>query len=533
MAEVLGKRDQLDSKEMLAHLIAIGRVYSSGKSFTDLFKELMEKVRRATGAEGGSLYIYDRANEMLKIVVLTNDVLGVNKVVEKFDALRISGFIEVPMRNKAGEVNLNTVSVCCFHDKRKIFVSDLQKATEFDFTNTLNFDRQNNYHTRNLMVFPLFGHGEDVIGVLQIVNSDNSCFNDDMQPFLNALISQVSIVLNNALLVNEAQNLLSALVQMVGMAIDEKSPHTAGHCQRVTWLTLKIIDMLEQEKEGAYAGFSMNENERREIHIAALLHDIGKVVTPTHIMEKSTKLYTLYDRVNLLRERLSAWCLSEKIRRLEEALRRIGREDILEQLPDIELNDDFEFLSAINRAEVVIDDKVERRLQEISARTISHLDVTNLCDGEEQLIKKNEFDNLRVMRGTLNPEERKIMEEHVNISIRLLSSIPWPRNLERVVEYAGAHHENMNGKGYPHGLTGDDLAVPARVLAMADRFEGITAPDRPYRSTQMKLSQAMKIMTNMADEREIDSELFALFRDRKVYMTYAQAFLPPELIDCT
>ena len=181
----------------------------------------------------------------------------------------------------------------------------------------------------------------------------------------------------------------------------------------------------------------------------------------------------------------------------------------------------------------MMDQEAEERLERIAARRIPPLNGEENSDAlGARVLEAGEKRDLAIRRGTLNPEERKVMEEHVAISIRLLQSIPWPHNLRRVVEYAGSHHENMNGTGYPNQLQGKDMSLPARILGIADRFEGISAPDRPYRAVKMTLSRVMKIMTAMRDDKHIDPDLFDLFTRRKVYMTYARRHLPPELIDC-
>ena len=514
---------------MLETLIKTGRIFSQGKGFGEIFSELMQTFCLITGAEGGSLYIYDHRSETLKIVVMTNTPLGVNKVVDEFDALKIKGFIEVPTTTN-GQENLKTVSVCCFLKNRKVLVMSLEDDTEFDFTNTLNFDRANNYKTRNLVVLPLTGQSGEVIGVLQLINCNNDVFSAAMQPFIDAIAGQTGIMLSNALLVNKTQDLMAAIIEMIGMAIDEKSPHTAGHCQRVEALTMLIAGELEREKNNPkYKNFKLNGEQRRELRIAALLHDIGKIITPTHILEKQTKLYTLDDKINLLNERMRSWQLTRELNHLHATLRAENLEHLIHQpAADDELEADSEFLEEVNKGNIFVDDKTQQRLTEISNRLIE------AANGRAQahLISPEELDNLKIRRGTLNPSERKIMEDHVSISIRLLSSIPWPVELGRVVEYAGAHHENLNGTGYPNQLTGDQMALPARILGLADRFEGLSAPDRPYRSSKMMLSRVMAIMQDMADKDEIDRDLFDFFKHKQLHLKYARKYLPEDIIDC-
>ena len=540
------------SRNQLAELVRVGKVLSSGLQFPELFTEIMTILRRAVRAEGGTLYIYDNKSESLKAVVLINEPLSFESVVPEFDPLVAKGFIELPVsRGRAG-----AVAVRSFLERRIIVVDDVESESrddDLDFSNVRKFDRENNYRTRAMAVFPLVSQDDKPIGVLQLINPDPEVAARRME-FLSLLAAQIGIALNNALLVSEAQNLLASLVRMVVVAIDEKSPHTAGHCQRVTELTMMFAEAVEKEDQGPCADFSMTDEERRELRLAALLHDVGKIITPSHILDKPTKLFTIYDRVGLLRERVRAWKLARDHAALKERVRAAGMEKLIAEAGEEDeesrrWQDDIDFLNGVNRNTVMMNEDAARRLEEIAARRIPPLDGEGAggSEGEGEgesggggdseilggrVMEAEEKRNLEIRRGTLNPEERKVMEEHVAISIRLLQSIPWPRNLRRLVEYAGSHHENMNGTGYPNKLRGEQMSVQARILGIADRFEGISAPDRPYRAVKMTLSRVMRIMHAMRDDNHIDADLFDVFLRRKVYMDYARRHLPPELIDC-
>ena len=538
------------SRNQLAELVRVGKVLSSGLQFPELFTEIMTILRRAVRAEGGTLYIYDNKSESLKAVVLINEPLSFESVVPEFDPLVAKGFIELPVsRGRAG-----AVAVRSFLERRIIVVDDVENESrddDLDFSNVRKFDRENNYRTRAMAVFPLVSQDDKPIGVLQLINPDPEVAARRME-FLSLLAAQIGIALNNALLVSEAQNLLASLVRMVVVAIDEKSPHTAGHCQRVTELTMMFAEAVEKEDQGPCADFSMTDEERRELRLAALLHDVGKIITPSHILDKPTKLFTIYDRVGLLRERVRAWKLARDHAALKERVRAAGMEKLIAEAGEEDeesrrWQDDIDFLNGVNRNTVMMNEDAARRLEEIAARRIPPLDGEGAGGGEGEgesggggeseilggrVMEAEEKRNLEIRRGTLNPEERKVMEEHVAISIRLLQSIPWPRNLRRLVEYAGSHHENMNGTGYPNKLRGEQMSVQARILGIADRFEGISAPDRPYRAVKMTLSRVMRIMHAMRDDNHIDADLFDVFLRRKVYMDYARRHLPPELIDC-
>ena len=519
-----------ETKRRFDELIQVSRELSGDKPLPQLFQGVIDLICKSTGADGGTLYMHDNKQDTLKAVLLTNISLGMNSVVEEFDPLAISGFIEVPLeRDSSGA---GKISASAFLQKRIIAVENVDDNTEFDFAGVRAFDQQNNYKTASIIAFPLNANNV-LVGVLQVINPRPECFSDDYLSFLETLAGQIAIALNNAVLIKEGENLLGAIVQMIGMAIDEKSPHTAGHCYRVTELTMMLADAAAEETEGPFAEFKMNEVEREELRMAALLHDVGKVITPDHILEKRTKLYSLTDRIDFLNERIHMWNTSAELEALKNAVREAGREDLLEtakrkQSPS---GEDLAFLDQVNKGLVPMTPDNLEKLNGISSRTIRK-NADGKSEIKENVILKEDLSNLQTFRGTLNPEERKIMESHVKSTIRLLSSIPWPRKYSRLVEYAGHHHEKMDGTGYPNRVTADDMSTPARILGIADRFEGMSAPDRPYRSRKMTLSQVLKIMTSMSQDGEIDPDLFHLFLKSKIHLTYGHKYLDESLIDC-
>ena len=510
-------------------LIQVSRELSGGKPLPQLFQGVIDLICRSTGADGGTLYMYDNKLDTLKAVLLTNYKLGMQSVVEEFDPLAASGFLDVPLRQN-GKSDSAKISASAFLQRRIIAVQNVGENDEFDFEGVRAFDRANNYKTERIIAFPLNANNV-LVGVMQVINPRAECFDEEYLDFLGALAGQIAIALNNAVLIKEGENLLGAIVQMIGMAIDEKSPHTAGHCYRVTELTMMLADAAAEETDGPLANFRMSETEREELRMAALLHDVGKVITPDHILEKRTKLYSLTDRIEMLNERVYMWQACAELEALKKAVADAGREDLLESLQEVPRpsSEDLEFLDAVNKGLTPMTPENLKKLGAISSRKIRKPIGEG---GSEDVIMKDDLSNLQTFRGTLNPEERKIMEDHVKSTIRLLSSIPWPRKFSRLVEYAGHHHEKMDGTGYPNKINGDDMSTPARILGIADRFEGMSAPDRPYRSRKMSLSQVLKIMTSMSQDGEIDPDLFEVFLRNKIHLIYGRKYLDETLIDC-
>ena len=524
------------SSDPLETLISVGMALSRGHSFPQLFRRILQATQDAADAEGGSLYIVDEKNRCLKIVVLVNRKLGMENSVDDFDPLNIEGIISVPLYDESGAARRQTVSVSAYLNRKPVLINSIAEDGGYDFAQVRRFDQEHHYETRSLLTVPLFAHDDRVIGIVQLVNAGaagggGADFDPAQIRFIEALSAQMGMVLNNALLVAEAENLLISVVRMVGVAIDEKSAHTSGHCRRVTLLTMMFAQAVAEIKEGKFKDFSMTDDDRRELEMSALLHDIGKIITPVHVLDKQTKLQKVFDKIELVRARFAALRLNFQLNHLRRKLREFGYEKILNDIEndgaiaefDAQCSGDLEFLEKCNRGEIFMGGEQEqKRLAALAAIK---------ADGAGCLLDEEDCKSLAVKRGTLNPEERKIMEEHVSISIRLLKSLPWPRDLRRVAEYAGGHHENINGSGYPNKLTGDQMSVPARILGIADRFEGLSAWDRPYRK-EMPLSKVLHIMRAMESDGEIDKDLFALFLEQKVYLNYARRHMPERLIDC-
>ena len=512
-------------RRSLDALVSTGREMGSGAPFSVLFRRMLRVTIDMLGAEGGSLYIYDDIHDKLKIVLMLNDKLGVNSAVRDFDPLQIKGIIEVPLFDESGRPFDKAVSVHSFLLRETVTVSDVYAENEtYDFANVRKFDSENNYRTDRIMAVPLIGHNDRSIGVMQIINPAAGRMEGDDLRFVETMSAQMGVALDNAILVSELRNLLVAFVNMIGLAIDEKSPHTAGHCQRVTELTMMFAESLNDDT-GRYADFRMSGEEMQELRMAGLLHDVGKIITPSHILEKSTKLSGVYDGIDLIRERLRAREAERRLRALESKVREAGREDLVESAqaePSPLPADALSFLEKLNSNAVFLDEAADAKLREISEVRL---------EGGDTVLNDREVGNLRIKRGTLSAEERQVMEDHVSISIRLLSSLPWPRQLRRVTEYAAGHHEHMNGGGYPNHLTGEQMSLQARILGIADRFEGLAAPDRPYRK-MMTLSRVLSIMEAMRREGQIDSDLYDFFLEKKIYRQFADKHLPTEVVDC-
>ncbi|MGZ8269075.1 MAG: HD-GYP domain-containing protein, partial [Burkholderiales bacterium] len=298
----------------------------------------------------------------------------------------------------------------------------------------------------------------------------------------------------------------------------DKSPYTGGHCERVPSLTMMLADAVTRCQRGPLKDFRMTERDRYELKIAGLLHDCGKVTTPVHVVDKATKLQTIFDRIELVDTRFEVIKRDARIAFAEDSAaleRRLA-----------EIAEDREFLRRSNIGTESMKDADMDRVREI-ARKYRWVDAKG---AEVDFLSEEEVKNLTIRAGTLTPEERQIINHHIEVTIQMLEALPWPKHLSNVVEYAGGHHERMDGKGYPKGLTREQMSVQARCMGIADIFEALTARDRPYKKGKT-LSEALTILGKFKLNGHIDPDLFDIFMWERVYERYAREFMPDDQVD--
>jgi HD-GYP domain-containing protein (c-di-GMP phosphodiesterase class II) len=382
-------------------------------------------------------------------------------------------------------------------------------------------------------------HEGDIIGVLQLLNATDTNtgrvvpFGEEDQRLAESLASQAAIALTNRLLIQQLEVLFESLIELINSAIDEKSPYTGGHCKRVPVLTMMLAEAANNAGDGPLAEFRMSEKDRYELKIAGLLHDCGKITTPVHVVDKATKLQTIFDRIELVATRFEALKREAEIEMLRAKLKALEAEDEesarrAEEACAAKIkqyDDDRAFLRRTNIGS-------ERMRPEDQARVsqIARYKWRNERGEIDRFLSKDEEENLTIAYGTLNSAEREIINHHIVATIRMLEALPWPRHLLNVPEYAGGHHERMDGKGYPKGLTREQMSVQARVMGIADIFEALTAKDRPYKPGKT-LSESLAILGRFKENGHIDPDLFDIFVRDKVYLRYAREFLDPEQID--
>ncbi len=523
--------------QRMDRLNAIGAALSKEHDINRLLESILIAAKSITHADGGTLYRMTEDRSALRFEIMRTDSLHISLGGTSGNAVH---FPDLPLLDAQGKPDDSMVAVYAVTHDQTINIDDAYTAAGFDFSGTRAFDERTSYRSQSFLTIPMKDHEGEIIGVLQLINAltreDGHVipFSAFDQRLAESLASQAAISLTSRLLIAHMEKLFESFINLINLAIDEKSPYTGGHCQRVPALTMMLAEAVNATTEGPLAAFSMNDQDRYELKIASLLHDCGKVTTPVHVVDKSTKLQTIFDRIHLIDTRFevlkrdaeiaalrSQLALREKADAAGEA--RIQR-DLSRQLRT--LDHDREFLRHINVGSESMREDDQQRV-----RTIGNGRQWRNIDGvRADFLTANEIENLTIHSGTLTQEERETINYHIVATIKMLEQLPWPKRLKNVPEYAGGHHERMDGKGYPKGLTREQMSIQARTMGIADIFEALTARDRPYKHG-MKLSQAMKILANFKKNGHIDPDLFDVFVKQKVYQRYAEQFLDPAQID--
>ena len=567
-------------------LIEVGIALSAERDTNRLMELILLEAKGLCNADGGTLYLRTE-EDTLKFEIIRTDSLdialgGTTGKEITFPPLRM-------YYPDTGDENRKNVATWAAISGASVNIPDAYEAEDFDFTGTKKFDEGMGYRSKSFLTVPLKNSQDEIIGVLQLLNAQDRDsgevipFGRDIQPLIEALASQAAVALDNQQLLEAQKKLLDSFIELIASAIDAKSPYTGGHCQRVPELTKMLAKAACESNDGRYADFDLTDDQWYELHIAAWLHDCGKVTTPEYVVDKATKLETIYDRIHEIRMRFEVVKRDATISYLKAIIDGGDPDTLRGELEErlAKLDDDFAFIAECNLGgEFMAPERIDR-VKEIAdiewARTLDDragvsfeelkrkerteaptLPVMEklLANREDHIIYREtpaaaaaqdnpygfkldipehkfnmgEVSNLCIGRGTLTDEERFIINDHIVQTIIMLEQLPFPKHLKRVPEFAGGHHEKMDGTGYPKKLNNDDMSLPARIMAIADIFEALTAADRPYKPPK-KLSDSIKIMSFMKKDAHIDGDLFELFLTSGVYKDYAERFLDPAQID--
>lgn len=514
----------------LRRLNDIGIALSAEHNLDRLLEMILTKAKDICNADAGILFVLDDRTRLLHAKVTRCDTLGIHtggttgKPVPN-DPVPLYGIDKKPRHESITARSALT--------GESIHVPDIYCASNYDFTASRAFDKKNNYKTVSVLSVPMKNKRKEVLGVLRLSNARDASgtpipFSEDIQHFVGSLASQAAVALDNDLLLGGLEELLEAFIKLVAMAIDRKSPHTGGHCEKVPFIAEALTRAACEATEGALKDFTLTDEEMYEVRIGAWMHDCGKLTTPDYILEKGRKLEAFCDRIELIRTRLEVTRRDAEITMLKAKNRKKAQADYKKTLKQIEA--DWSFLQQLNQGSEWVDDAAMAELERIAKTRWSPTVGRKGKAKKEPFFTKDELEHLSVRRGTLTAKDRKIIMDHVVATIEMLETLPFPRSLRRVPEYAGGHHEKINGTGYPKGLKGHEMSIPARIMAIADIFEALTSSDRPYKKAKT-LSETFRIMDRMEAEGEIDPDLYDLLKSSKAYLPFAQKYLKPEQRD--
>jgi HD-GYP domain-containing protein (c-di-GMP phosphodiesterase class II) len=518
----------------LEHLDDIGASLSSERDLGRLLEKIVLAARAITHADGGTLYLVSDDRRFLRFEIVRTDSLKI--AFGGTSGNPVSGiFPDLPLYREDGQPNHAMIAAHAAVTGKTVNIADAYVAKGFDFSGTRKFDERTGYRSKSFLTVPMRDHEGEVIGVLQLINATMPPhnvvvpFSEADQRLAESLASQAAIALNNRQLVRQMEQLFESFIQLINLAIDEKSPYTGEHCQRVPELTMMLAEAAHAASEGPLADFTLTDKDRYELRIAALLHDCGKVTTPVHIVDKATKLQTIFDRIELIDTRFELLRRDAEIRMLRQIVAGVPSEraeaEFREFVANLEVDRNFLHQANVG-SERMSDDDIGR------VRSIATGYRWQEASGVEvDFLSADELENLTIRAGTLTQSERATINYHVSATIRMLEQLPWPKHLKNVPEYAGGHHERMDGKGYPRGLTREQMSWQARIMAIADIFEALTSGDRPYKGA-MTLLQALAILEKFRDNGHIDPDLYEVFVNSEIHRKYANSFLAPHQVDC-
>ena len=524
---------------------------------------IIEKVIRTAqdicNADGATFYTVNDDN-FLRLVFSYSKSLKIHKIGS--DNKYYTNPTYLPDQRR---INPKSIIIAAALNKEIINTPDIY-AENFDNSVFDVFDKDYDYRSVSMLVIPVLNHKGNIIGVAQFINAMDAAgryisFTSEVQKNTQSVCNLLSPFLESHKLSEDYASLLESFIEVLGRAVDAKSPFTGIHCKRVPVIARMLAMAAVQTERGPLKNFEMSDDDWYALHIASWLHDCGKVTTPEYIVNKATKLETINNRIHEIRNRFEILRRDAHIEYLKKRLQNTDTQENLQKefvARVKQLEDDYEFIARCNIGDIPMTEEDIERLENIAKIRfmryfnrmlgLSWAEKNSITDTElysnpslESLIQNREDQvtapynhgelyNLRIRNGTINKQEREKINEHIVVTIDMLKALPFPKELSNVVEYAGSHHERIDGKGYPNGLTGAQMSVPAKIMAIADIFEALTAADRPYKEPK-PLSQALAILKEMSETGHIDRDLYEVFINNKVYEDYARQYMNPEQID--
>lgn len=483
------------TQEAMKKVLRAGVMLSSERNLNRLLDTVLMSVMELANCDAGTLYLLE--DGALHFKIMHTNSLGTHSGGDGKDP----DMPPVPLRRE---------NVCAFAvlENRTVRIEDVHTSDEYDFSGPIRYDAITGYHTQSMLVVPMTNREGEKLGVIQLINAldedgNVQAFPEDMILALESVTSQSSITIQNVRYMQEIKELFQSFVRVMSSAIDERTPYNANHSRRMAECGERFVDFLNDRAEGAGQEAPFSSRHKEELVMSIWLHDVGKVVTPLEVMDKAARLSPLQsERVqNRIR---NIWLL----KRIDYLEGRIGEEEL--ERARLETEEAAARIGEIDRAGFLTDDKLAY-LEQLKQRTY-------LDQGRElPWLTGEEHEMLSIRKGTLSAEERKIMEDHVVVTNKLLAQIRFSKDLSHVREWAASHHELLNGSGYPNHRQGDQIPYEVRIITILDIFDALVADDRPYKPG-MPVPRALSILESMAEkEGKLDPELTRLFIESRCW----------------
>lgn len=503
-----GLESEVASFKSLVHdLNSIGIALSSEHNLDKLLDMIVREVRMFTHSDGGSLYI--KEGDTLSFEIAQNDTFARRYGTVPFKAFKIP-------------IDHNSIAGYVASTGEILNISDTDAIGDeypFSFDTMRDFDKKMDYTSKSMLVVPMRNHKDEIIGVIQLINAlgaDGNVvpFDEELRDLVVSLASQAAVAICNSRFIQDIKNLFESIVTYSAQAIDARSPHTAGHSDRVAKLVLLQAETINAQSEGVFGEVFFSDEQLDELRIASFLHDIGKIGVRESVLDKANKLTD--DKIESIGNRFAFIMRDIALKAVERKLRNnltpneAAALDIETEAKIAELKKDFELINGINVPRYYNDEE-ESHLNAIAAK--SYTDIDGVV---KPLLTPDEIEKLRVRKGNLTADERLEIESHVRHTLKILEQIPFTDELKNVPVIAATHHEMLNGTGYPNKLTADDIPLQARMLAVADIFDALTAEDRPYKPP-LPLNVTIKILREEAENGRLDRNLVDLFITEEIY----------------
>lgn len=470
-------------------ILEIGILLAAERNYDDLLAKIVDCAMDLTKSDGGTLYLYE--DGQLRFCITKNVSLGVNRKGTGGEQ-----YPPVAMREK-------NVCACAAIHRKLLNIEDAYSCGEFDFSGPREYDKLTGYHTKSILVFPMVNHEGKLVGVVQLINAQNEAgevvpFRKEYEKVLESLGSQAAVAVSNMRYMQEIEQLMISITQVFTDAIDTRIPYNYYHSRNVYLYVKKLVDYINRQHKKGKCDYHFAAAERDELLMAALMHDIGKLVIPNEIIDKTTRLG---GKLPLVLERFDHLTALYHIDYLEGRISRDSWREKKNWFVDAKAR-----VEEINRKPNLTDEDLAYINQVASGK------YTDSNGNKIGYLTLDETECLTVRKGNLTKAERQVICSHVEYTEKYLRKMNFRQRYPHIIEWAGAHHEYLDGSGYPRGLKGDEIPFEARILVIVDVFEALTSSDRPYKKS-MEEQKALSVLSDMAEHGKIDREVLGLFRE--------------------